>query len=160
MSETPELPPEEDLPEPPEEKKEPFASTTDLVVLLVVALLAVGFWLWYRGEGGQSRSHFAHADSLYDAHRLPEALENYRKLRETEKIFTKVDDSLLYRRIDSLSTLEDRAKTLADGARAALVSGDTALIRRAWKLLSSDTTGFVPDSLVVRLRQALPPPRP
>jgi len=156
VSETPELPPEDDLPEPPEEKKEPFASTTDLVVLLVVALLAAGFWIWYRGEGGQSRSHFAHADSLYDAHRLPEALANYRKLRETEKIFTKKDDSILYRRIDSLSTLEDDAKTLCEGARAALVSGDTALIRRAWKLLASNNSGFVPDSLVARLQQALP----
>ena len=40
MSETPELPPDEELPEVPEEKKEPFASTTDIVVILVVAVLA------------------------------------------------------------------------------------------------------------------------
>jgi uncharacterized protein HemX len=155
VSDTPELPPEEELPEVPEEKKEPFASTTDIVVILVVAVLAAGFWFWYHGEGGQSRSHFARADSLYAAHRLPQALADYRKLRETEKVFSKLDDSLLYRRIDSLSTLEDNAKNLVDGARAALVSRDTALIRHAVEKLSSDSTGFVPDSVVSRLEKAL-----
>jgi len=157
VSETPELPPEEELPEVPDEKKEPFASTTDIVVILLVALLAAGFWFWYHGEGGQSHSHFAHADSLYANHRLPQALAEYRKLRETEKVFSKLDDSLLYRRIDSLSSLEDNAKNLGEGARAALVSGDTALIRRAYSTLSADTTGFVPDTTVSRLRQALSP---
>lgn len=155
MSETPELPPEEELPEVPDEKKEPFASTTDIVVILLVALLAAGFWFWYHGEGGQSHSHFAHADSLYAAHRFPEALADYRKLRETEKVFSKLDDSLLYRRIDSLSSLEDNAKNLCEGARAALVSRDTSLIRRAYLTLSADSTGFVPDTTVARLRQAL-----
>lgn len=155
MSETPDLPPEEELPEVPEEKKEPFASTTDILVILLVALLATGFWFWYHGEGGQSHSHFARADSLYAAHRLPEALADYRKLRETEKVFSKLDDSLLYRRIDSLSTLEDNAKNLCEGARAALMSRDTALIRRAYATLSADSTGFVPDTTVSRLRKAL-----
>ena len=157
MSETPEPPLEEELPEVPEEKKEPFASTTDIVVILLVALVAAGFWFWYRGEGGQSHSHFAGADSLYAAHRLPEALADYRKLRETEKVFSKLDDSLLYRRIDSLSSLEDNAKNLCEGARAALVSRDTALIRRAYLRLSADSTGFVPDSTLSRLQQALSP---
>jgi len=157
VSETPDLPPEEELPEVPEEKKEPFASTTDIVVILLVALVAAGFWFWYRGEGGQSHSHFAGADSLYAAHRFPEALADYRKLRETEKVFSKLDDSLLYRRIDSLSALEDNAKNLCEGARAALVSRDTALIRRAYTRLSADSTGFVPDSTLSQLRQALPP---
>ena len=155
MSDTPELPPEEELPEVPEEKKEPFASTSDIIVILVVAVLAAGFWFWYHGEGGQSRNHFARADSLYEAHRLPAALADYRKLRETEKVFSKLDDSLLYRRIDSLSTLEDNAKNLVDGARAALVSRDSALIQRAFARLSSDSTGFVPDSVVSKLEQAL-----
>lgn len=154
MSETPELPPEEELPEVPEEKSEPFASTTDIVVILIVVVLAAGFWFWYHGEGGQSHSHFARADSLYAAHRYPEALADYRKLRETEKVFSKLDDSLLYRRIDSLATLEDNAKILCEGAKAALVSRDTALIRRAYVRLSADSTGFVPDTTVSRLRQA------
>ena len=157
MSETPELPPEEELPEVPEEKKEPFASTTDIVVILLVALVAAGFWFWYRGEGGNSHSHFTSADSLYSAHRYPEALADYRNLRETEKVFSKLDDSILYRRIDSLSSMEDNARNLCEGARAALLSGDTGLIRRAYSKLSADSTGFVPDTALSRLRQALSP---
>lgn len=155
MSDTPELPPEDELPEVPEEKKEPFASGTDIVVLAVVALLAVAFWFWYHGQNGQSHTHFAHADSLYKAHRLPQALAEYRNLRETEKVVSKGDDSVLYKRVDSLSSLEDHAKILCDGARAALESKDTTLIRRAYDTLSTNSTGFVPDSDLAKLRAAL-----
>lgn len=159
MSETPQLPPEDELPEVPEVKKEPFASGTDLAVLAVVAALAIAFWFWYHGQNGQSRTHFAHADSLYKAHNLPQALSEYSRLRETEKVVSKGDDSLLYKRIDSLSSLQDKAKTLCDGAVAALESKDTALVRRAYETLSEDKTGFVPDSVVARLRSVLPQAR-
>lgn len=157
MSETPQQPElDDETPEPTEPKKEPIVSTSDVVVLLVLAILGVVFWLWYRGEGSQSRSRFVHADSLYAAHRFPQALAEYRALRDSEKVIEKDEDSLLYRRLDSLSTLEDHAGHLVEGAKAAILSKDTALVRVAYEALASDSSGFVPDSIVARLKTALP----
>ena len=146
---------DDETPEPTGVKTEPLASSSDLIVLAVVAVLGAGFWFWYHGEGRQSRSHFAHADSLYAAHRYPEALAAYRALRESELVVAKADDSLLYRHIDSLSSMEDHAKNLSDGARAALLSKDTSLVRAAYQTLSDDKSGFVPDSILARLKGAL-----
>lgn len=160
MSETPTpMTPDDDdnfVPEP--EKKEPFASKTDVVVVIVLLIAGLAFWFWYQGAGKESSNHFAKADSLYQAHRFPEALAEYRRLRETEKVIAKLDDSLLYRRTDSLSTLEDHAQVLARGARAALASQDTGIQRRALSALTADNSGFVPDSLVQALRKALGAP--
>lgn len=146
---------DDETPEPTGVKTEPIASTSDLIVVAVVAILGGGFWFWYHGEGRQSRSHFAHADSLYSAHRYPEALAAYRALRESEQVVAKEDDSLLYKHIDSLSTLEDHAKNLTEGARAALLSKDTNLVRAAYRTLSDDKSGFIPDSILARLKAAL-----
>ena len=156
MSETPQPDLDDDqTPEPTEPKTEPIVSRSDIVVFLVLAVLGAAFWFWYHGAGSHSRSHFAHADSLYAAHQYPKALEAYRKLRDSEQVIAQNDDSLLYRRIDSLSTLEDHARHLEEGARAALFSKDTALIRAAYTTLSSDSSGFVADSTKVRLGKAL-----
>jgi len=146
---------DDETPEPTGVKTEPLASSSDLIVVAVVALLGAGFWFWYHGEGRQSRTHFAHADSLYTAHRYPEALAAYRELRESEQVIAKVDDSLLYRHIDSLSSMEDHARNLSEGARAAILSKDTALVRAAYQTLSDDKSGFIPDSILARLKSVL-----
>lgn len=156
MSETPVQPElEDELPEPTEPPKEPFVSKWDLVVFLVLVVVGTGFWMWYKGQGQDSRSHFAHADSLYVEGRFPAALQAYRQLRENEQIVSKADDSLLYHRIDSLSELEDHANRLMQGAELAIASGDTSLIHRAYDTLAADRTGFVADSSKKHLEAAL-----
>lgn len=158
MSETP-VPPEleDELPEPTEAKKEPFVSKWDLVVFLVLVVAGTLFWMWYKGQGKDSQSHFAHADSLYTEGRFPGALLAYRQLRENEQIISKADDSILYHRIDSLSELEDHANRLMQGAELAIASSDTALMRRALETLAADKSGFVADSSKKHLESALGP---
>lgn len=149
---------DEDLtPEPPV-KKEPIATTTDIIVVVVLIIAGLGFWMWYRGEGDKSHIHFRGADSLYSAGRYPEALAEYRKLRDSVKIATKSEDSLLYRRIDTLVDLEEHARLLSNGAKLAIASGDTALMRRAQAKLMADRTGFIADSTFDALRKALGQP--
>jgi hypothetical protein len=158
VSETPVQPDlEDELPEPTEPPKEPFVSKWDIVVFAALVVLGTGFWLWYDGQGKDSRAHFAHADSLYVAGRFPDALEAYRSIRENEQVVSKADDSLLYHRVDSLSGLEDHAKRLMQGAELAIASKDTALIRRALVTLSADSSGFVADSSKQHLEAALQP---
>ncbi len=157
MSEIPVPPnPDEDLLPPVEEvKKEPFVSTWDIVVFLVLLVAGAAFWMWYKGQGVNSREHFAHADSLYAEKHYPAALFAYRQLRENEQIVAKGDDSLLYHRIDSLTEIEDHAVRLMQGAELAITSGDTALMRRALDILVADQTGFVADSSKKHLLKAL-----
>ena len=159
MSATPVQPDdlEDELPEPTEPPKEPFVSKWDIVVFLALIVGGSGFWFWYDGQGKDSRSHFAHADSLYSARRFPAALHAYRQLRENEQVVSKTDDSLMYHRIDSLSGLEDHAARLMQGAELAIASKDTALMRRALATLSADQTGFVADSSKKHLEAALAP---
>jgi hypothetical protein len=156
VSETPVQPElEDELPEPTEPPKEPFVSKWDIVVFLVLVVVGSGFWMWYKGQGKNSESHFAHADSLYVRRQLPAALHAYRQLRENEQVVSKADDSLLYHRIDSLSELEDHANRLMQGAELAIASKDTGLMRRALDTLSADKTGFVADSSRKHLEAAL-----
>ena len=160
MSETPAQPnSDEDLlpPVPEEPKKEPIVSKWDLVIFLALAVGGIAFWQWYKHQDAGSRAHFAHADSLYRNRQLPAALYAYRELREKEQIVSKVDDSVLYHRIDSLSELEDHALRLMQGSELAIASGDTSLIRRALDTLSVDNSGFVADSCKQKLQAALQP---
>lgn len=158
MSEINPEPFEDDETPEPEPKKEPLATTTDIVVVLVLIVAGLLFWIWYRGEGDKSHNHFRTADSLYAAGRFPQALGEYRKLRDSVKVATKSEDSLLYRRIDTLADLEERARILVNGAKLAIASGDTSLMRKAQARLLSDKSGFIPDSAVSHLRQALGQP--
>lgn len=157
MSDAPQPPilDDDETPEPTAPKTEPMVSKSDAIVVLVLAVLGAAFWFWYHGEGNHSRSKFAHADSLYEERHLPQALAEYRVLRDSEKVISKLDDSLLYRRIDSLSTLEEHVHHMVEGSHAALISKDTNLERAALNALSADSSGFVPDSEVARLRAAL-----
>lgn len=156
MSETPVQPDlEDELPEPTQPPKEPFVSKWDIVVFVALVVFGTGFWMWYDGQGKDSRAHFAHADSLYKAGRFPAALDAYRLIRENEQVVSKTDDSLLYLRVDSLSELEDHANRLMQGAELAIASKDTALIRRALVTLSADSTGFIADSSKKHLEAAL-----
>lgn len=139
---------EDDQTPEPEPKKEPLASTTDVVVVLVLLIGGLLFWWWYRGEGDKSHQLIRSADSLYTAKRYPEALRQYRLLRDSLKISTKSEDSLLYRRIDTLGDMEEHSRTLCRGAQLAITSGDTALIRTVYRKLSADSTGFIPDTLL------------
>lgn len=144
----------EETPEVETPATEPVVSRTDLVVLLALALAGAGFWWWYSGAKHDSTRHFAHADSLYQAGRLSEALAEYRTLREKEEVIGKGDDSIMYRRMDSLETIAEKTGELVRGARAALLSGDTALVRRAREVLEPRApAGFVPASLLDSLRR-------
>lgn len=149
---------DEDLTPEPEPKKEPIATTTDIVVVVVLILAGLGFWFWYRGEGDKSHHQFHTADSLYSAGRFPQALAEYRKLRDSIRVATKSEDSLLYRRIDTLADMEEHARILSSGARLAIASGDTTLIRKAQATLVSDKSGFIPDSTLASLKKALGQP--
>ncbi|MBK8803901.1 MAG: hypothetical protein IPN71_17990 [Fibrobacteres bacterium] len=149
---------DEDLTPEPEAKKEPIATTTDIIVVVVLILAGLGFWFWYSGEGDKSHVHFHTADSLFAAGRYPQALGEYRKLRDSVKIATKSEDSLLYRRIDTLSDLEEHARLLSNGAKLAIASGDTALMLRAQSKLLADKSGFIGDSTFAALRKALGQP--
>jgi len=144
------------LPPVEEEKKEPFVSKWDMIVFVALAVAGAAFWMWYKGQNQSSRSHFAHADSLYANRQLPAALYAYRQLRDSAQIVTRTDDSTLYHRIDSLTELEDHANRLMQGSELAIKSGDTALIRRALDTLLANQTGFVADSSKKKLQAALP----
>jgi len=143
---------EDDTPEP-EPKKEPVATTTDIVVVLALILVGLGFWFWYRSASTSSTDHFHKADSLYAARNFPAALAAYRELRDGEKLIGKKDDSLMYLRMDSLEAYEASDVRLAEAARAALVSGDSALIGTAKEAVRTGTHGFVPSSLVDSLKR-------
>ncbi|MBK9579339.1 MAG: hypothetical protein IPK50_18240 [Fibrobacterota bacterium] len=149
---------DDDLTPEPEVKKEPIATTTDIIVVVLLILAGLGFWFWYSGEGDKSHVHFRTADSLFAAGRYPQALTEYRKLRDSVKIATKSEDSLLYRRIDTLVDLEEHARVLSNGAKLAITSGDTALMHRAQSKLLADKSGFIADSTFAALRKALGQP--
>ena len=140
--------PEEDLTPEPEPKKEPFVSVWDLVTVAVLLLVGGGFWFWYSSAKTESSSHFLHADSLYRAGDYPAALEAYEALRASEAVVAGKDDSLMYRRMDSLESFQEADLRLGEAARAALVSEDTALIRAAREGLAQRSHGFVPQSLL------------
>lgn len=143
---------EDDTPEP-EPKKEPMATTTDIVVVLLLIVAGLGFWLWYRSASDASASHFHQADSLYAAREYPAALQAYRKLRDGEGLIGKKDDSLMYLRMDSLEQFEAQDQRLTEAARAALLSGDSILIRLAHDGVLANSHGFVPSSLVDSLKR-------
>lgn len=149
MSETP-VPetPEEDLLPEPEPKKEPFVSIWDVVTLAALLLVGGGFWFWYSSARTESTSHFHHADSLYLAGDYPAAMEAYEALRASEAVVAGKDDSLMYRRMDSLVSFQEADLRLSEAARAALVSEDTTLIRAAREGLAQRGHGFVPQSLL------------
>lgn len=145
-----ELPPDDlgdELPEP-EEKKEPIVSGWDVVVLLVLALAGSGFWFWYNSAKDTSTSDIAKADSLYVARNYPDALKAYRTVREKAAVISKKDDSLMYRRMDSLENFEEQDLQLANGVRAAITSEDTSLIRAAAEAVKQQGHGFVPKTLL------------
>lgn len=149
MSENiPEELPEEDLQPEPAKKDEPFATVWDVVVVLVLALVAGGFWFWYSSAKNESSSHFRKADSLFQAGDLPASLAAYRELRASESVIAGKDDSLMYKRMDSLEAYEETDLQLAAAARGALTSEDTALIRAAYEGVRARTHGFVPKSLI------------
>lgn len=54
----------------------------------------------------------------------------------------------MYLRMDSLEAIEEKDLQLANGARAALTSEDTALIRAATEAVKTSNHGFVPRSLL------------
>jgi hypothetical protein len=140
--------PEDDTPEVTETPKEPLVSKSDTIVVLVLLALGLGGWFWYSSAGKTSHAHFAHADSLYQQGQWKAALLEYQKLRETEGFISKSDDSLLYRRMDSLETIQETSDRWAQAARLALQSGDTALIRKAALVLESAKGDFIPSSLL------------
>lgn len=142
----------DDLAPEPEAPKEPVVSKWDVVVLIVLLMVGGGFWYWYSTAQKDSTSHFHVADSLYDAGKLPEALKAYRDLRTGESIISKKDDSLMYLRMDTLEAMEEQDIQLASGARAALTSEDTALIRAAADAVKERSHGFVPRALLDSLR--------
>lgn len=142
---------EEILPET-EEKKEPFATTTDIVVAIALALAGLGFWFWYDGARKASTDHFHVADSLYSSGNYPAALEAYSALRNSESVIAKSDDSLMYLRMDSLEAFQDADLRMAEAARAALISGDSSLILAARDALGTRTHGFVPATLLDSLK--------
>lgn len=144
---TPEIP-EDDLTPEAEPKKEPFASVWDLVTIVALVVVGGGFWFWYNSAKAESTTHFMHADSLYRAGDFPAALEAYESMRASEAVVAGKDDSLMYRRMDSLESFKDADLRLSEAARAALVSEDTSLIRAAREGLAMRTHGFVPKSLL------------
>lgn len=139
---------QEDLTPEPEPKKEPFVSGWDAVILLVLVLAGAGFWYWYSGMRDTSKSHFHVADSLYVAGKYQESLVAYQALRSNESIIAKQDDSLMYLRMDTLEAYEEKDLQLANGARAAIASEDTSLIRSAADMVRIRNHGFVPRSLL------------
>lgn len=139
---------EEDLAPEPEAPKEPVVSKWDVLTVVILILVGGGFWLWYSSAKNDSSDHFHVADSLYASGNLPEALKAYRSLRSSEAIIAKQDDSLMYLRMDSLEAFEERDLQLANGARAALTSEDSTLIRAATDAVKSQNHGFVPRSLL------------
>lgn len=140
--------PEDDLLPEPEPKKEPFASVWDLVTVAALLLVGGGFWFWYSSAKTESATHFLHADSLYRAGDFPAALEAYEALRASEAVVAGKDDSLMYRRMDSLESFQEADLRLSEAARGALVSEDTSLIRAAREGLAVRSHGFVPKSLL------------
>ena len=148
---TPEELPEE-LPEP-EKKPEPFATTSDLIVVLVLIVLGGAGWLWYSGARTDSSSRFHQADSLYRAGNLPGSLAAYRALRSSESVIAKKDDSLMYKRMDSLEGFEEKDLQMAEAARAAIASEDTSLIRAAYEGVTARSHGFVPRTLIDSLKR-------
>ena len=113
-----------------------------------ILLVGGGFWFWYNSARTESSSHFLHADSLYRAGDYPAALEAYQALRASEAVVAGKDDSLMYKRMDSLESFQESDLRLSEAARAALISEDTSLVRAAREGLAVRTHGFVPKTLL------------
>ncbi len=139
------------------EKEDAKPSTFwDWVIGVALLCLVGGFTYFYQYQKRYSRQKFQAADSLFQAGKFPEAERAYEELKGAQYLTTS-HDSLIYARLDSVSSMEDGEKETLARARAKLAAGDTTGARaeikaRIFRGLLRDEDQAALDSIKVILR--------
>ncbi len=115
-----------------EKEDEKTSAVWDWVIGIGLLVLVGGFTFYYQYQKRYSRERFRQADALFQAGNFRQAATLYNKL-ENAQYLTTLNDSLIYARIDSIESMEDREKDDLERVRAKLVSGDTAGARAELK---------------------------
>jgi len=144
MQENQDPKPEDDVPPPPDEgKKVESFGVSDLVTILVIALVAGGFWLWYSSARSESTTRFQAADDIWKRKDYKAAKKAYEELQEKSHFVSKENDTLMTHRLERIAEWEERARAMEDGVQAALISADTSILRQARIKVEADSNVFV-----------------
>ena len=113
------------------EKEEEKPSTFwDWTVGIGLLVLVGGFTLFYQYQKRSSTKRFQEANALFEAGKFQDAARGYEDLKGAQYLTT-ANDSLIYARLDSVESMEDREKEIVNGLRSKQAAGDTAGIRAA-----------------------------
>jgi hypothetical protein len=108
-----------------EKEEEKTSAVWDWVIGIALLILVAGFTFFYQYQKRSSHQRFQQADSLFQAGHFREAVRLYDELKNAQYLTTR-HDSLIYSRIDSVESMEDREKDALGRMRAKLTAGDTA----------------------------------
>ena len=118
------------------EKEDKKPSTFwDWTVGIGLVILVGGFTLFYQVQKRSSMKRFNEADSLFQAGKFRDATKVYDELKSAQYLTT-AHDSLIYARLDSVESMEEREKESISRLRSKMTVGDTAGVRAE---LSSQT---------------------
>ncbi len=125
------------------EKEDKKPSTFwDWVVGIGLLVLVGGFTLFYQVQKRSSMKRFNEADSLFQAGKFRDAVKFYDELKNAQYLTT-AHDSIIYARLDSVESMEEREKESVIRLRSKMTVGDTAGIRA--ELSSQTYHGLLPD---------------
>ena len=118
------------------EKEDKKPSTFwDWTVGIGLVILVGGFTLFYQVQKRSSMKRFDEADSLFQAGKFRDAIKFYDELKSAQYLTT-AHDSIIYARLDSVESMEEREKESVSRLRSKMTVGDTAGVRAE---LSSQT---------------------
>ena len=113
------------------EKEEAKPSTFwDWFVGIGLLVLVGGFTFFYQYQKRVSMKRFQEANALFQAGNFRDASRLYEDLKGAQYLTTS-NDSLIYARLDSVESMEDREKEIVNTLRSKKAVGDTAGIRAA-----------------------------
>ena len=134
------------------EKEDKKPSTFwDWIVGISLVILIGGFTLFYQMQKRSSMKRFNEADSLFQAGKFRDATKLYDELKSAQYLTT-AHDSIIYARLDSVESMEEREKESLSRLRSKMTVGDTAGIRAELSsqtyhgLLSPEDQGYL-DSI-------------
>lgn len=107
-----------------EEGKKP-STFWDWTVGIGLIVVVGGFTFFYQFQKRSSMHHFQQADSLFQAGKFRDASKLYDDLKNAQYLTT-AHDSLIYARLDSVESMEEREKEAVTRLRSKLAAGDTA----------------------------------
>ena len=123
-----------------EKEDEKPSALWDWIIGIGLLLLVAGFTVFYQYQKRYSRERFYEADRLFQAGQYGASASLYRDLKNAQYLTT-THDSLIYARLDSVESMEEREVEVLGRLRAKLAVGDTAGARAE---LSAPFRGLLP----------------